>query len=381
MSDVRRQLRELLPESLSARLVDEPEFDSWIAASPDELVTWLAGLESPVLENAAGLLARLGSDAVGTLTRAESQATTKGARKLLRRALHQLRSQGVRVEIERPEGRGGRLPAVEEGEAFVGPIDPQAQRIVLWLAPIRGGARLFRILVSDEEGVLRADMMEGRRGEARALVKEMQSRIPGGLTPAPPSAVRCLLSSLLPLGAPEGDGGAAALRAELERSPRDGKTPGELVRDRLAGARLGASVAADELRRRVERGDVAPWLLRGERIDALVRELDEVERSPIVLAPVQKQGRRTKVLEHANQILFDAETRDRLATRLQETAYVLDARGDRDGAIAALQEADGVRSAERPQDAPFLRMVLELSLGTAKQEVQEEQKGKLIIPG
>jgi hypothetical protein len=40
-----------------------------------------------------------------------------------------------------------------------------------------------------------------------------------------------------------------------------------------------------------------------------------------------------------------------------------------------------VRAEPNPLEVPLLRTLLELSLEPARRELQEEQKGKLIVPG
>jgi hypothetical protein len=377
---LRTRLSDLLPEPLSERLPDADEFLSWVSSAPDELVDALLGLESTVLEEVAGLLTQLGADAVTVLTRAESRAPAKGARKALRRAVHQLRSRGVDVDLDRPHSRTGRLPSVEEGESFVGPFDGEGHRIIVWWVPIRGGARVYRILASDEKGLLRVEVAAGRRSDARSLVRELRSNASIGLVSVPSGAVQGLLRALLPLGAPEQDEGTATLRGDLGRSPPNAKTPGEIVRARRGEERTSDAVAAAVLKTRIEQGGIAPWLLRGEPVAALAKELESMERSPLVIPPQHEQERKMEWMERAADRLFDPQTRDRLSNRLEETAYLLDAAGDGEGARAALHVARQIRETTRPHTLEFVRTLLEFTLEVEKRDLQEEQKGKLILP-
>jgi hypothetical protein len=380
MTEVRQRLCGLLPEPIGSRAPEGREFAPWIASAPGELVDALLGLEPRVLEETARLLARLGTDAVEVLIRAESQAATKGARKALRRAIHHLRSQGVEVQLTRAERRSPILAeSADAGEAFVGPFDAHGHRVVLLLAPARVGIRFYQVLISDEQGVVDAEVREGGRAAARSAVKELRTRSQGALVSAPPAAARELLRRAILLGTVEENDQTRAVATEVETAPTDGKTPGELARGRLGVAPLGEAVAAAELRRRLEKGEVVPWLLRGEGLQALARELDSVEQSPLVLAEVQRRRRQAELIERAGERLFDDAARERLAARLEETAYVLEGKGDEEGARSAAQVAQHVRTEPNPLEVPLLRTLLELSLGPARRGVQEEQKGKLIV--
>ena len=382
MTRVRQLLCGVLPEPVASRLPEGTQFVPWIASAPDELVDALLGLEPRVLEEAAGLLARLGADATEVFIRAESRASEKGVRKALRRAIHQLRSQGVEVQLARTERPGPMLADPEDdGEAFVGPFDAHGHRIVLLLAPARAGVRFYQVMISDERGVVGAEVREGRRAAARSAAKELRARSKGALVPAPPAAAREILRRAVLLGSVEGGEQTQAVADEVATAPTDGMTPGELARERLCAAPLGETIAAAELQKRLEKGEVVPWLVRGEGVEAVVRELDAVEQSPLVLAPVQKRRRQAEVMEQAGRRVFDEAARERLAARLEETAYLLEARGDEEGARAAAQVAGQVRAAPNPLDVPLLRTLLELSLGAARRQLEEEQKGKLIVPG
>jgi hypothetical protein len=214
----------------------------------------------------------------------------------------------------------------------------------------------------------------------RSTIKDLRARGEGAIVPVPPAAARELLGRALPLGEREGDEGRSALETELAREPGGGETPGELVRGRLQTGRIAEAVATAELRRRLEKGDMVPWLFRGEAAETAVRELEKVDESRLVLAESQKQALRAEARAQAGRRLFDDASRERLARRLEETAYQLDAGGDEEGARAALRVAEEVRSSANPLQVPFLEMLLEFSLEFARRSVKEEQKGKLIIP-
>ncbi len=133
-----------------------------------------------------------------------------------------------------------------------------------------------------------------------------------------------------------------------------------------------------ELRQRLERGEIAPWVVTAEGGEGGVRELESMAESPLILSPVQKEERRRAGLGRLAGRLLDAEARGRLSARLEETAYLMERRGDRDGARAAARVASRIRSEERPEEIEFVRLLLELSLQDMKRS--RERGGSLIIP-
>ena len=86
------------------------------------------------------------------------------------------------------------------------------------------------------------------------------------------------------------------------------------------------------------------------------------------------------MLETAERLL-DPPTRERLASRLEETAVLLEAGGDPDGAVALLAVAGQIRQARKALEVLYLRSLLELSFELARQERQREDRGRLVVPG
>jgi hypothetical protein len=165
---------------------------------------------------------------------------------------------------------------------------------------------------------------------------------------------------------------------EAVRGP-DCPTPGEAVRVRVAP--LASEAEAETLyRARVETGALLPWLLTGPELERTAAALDDAEQSPIVLSEIARRERREERFAAAAGELLGPAVRARLAVRLDESAALLAARGDEPGAGACLALADRVRAASDPLRVGFLRALLELSIGLARQKRAREAGGKLIVP-
>jgi hypothetical protein len=382
MSEARERLRRLLPEPFASRVPPDEELPQWVRSIPEGLVDALLSIDPPRLEGVGLALAALGEASAGVLAGAERRATSRPARKALRRAIHALRSRGVDVAVARPEGRGRFRPAEEEGdqgEGLVGRIGPRGERLLLWLPLRPGGSTLYEVLASDETGVIRVEALRGSRSALRRVAREIRGRSSPPLVRTTASAARELLRRLVAAGVRERGEAASALEAELARSADAGRTPGEEVRERLAGRPMSLAFAAIELRARIERGEIATWLLGGEAIERGAKELEDIERSPIVLPPAQALRRRAEAMERAAAAAFAKDSRERLAARLEETAFVLYARSDEDGARAALAVAEQVRSAPDPSRVEFLRLLLEISLERVGAEIRKSAKSASVL--
>jgi hypothetical protein len=332
------RLRQQLPEGLRARLPAQDDLTAWVEALGPELAEGVAGLPDDALETAVTELVSLGEEGAAVLERAAEAATRKASRKRIRAGLHRLRSRGVDVRPTPKRGAGSVLRplAAESEEAFVTPIDISGHQSVLIVRPVRGGTRLYQLLVSDTEGIVRAERLEGRRRDVRRFLQELRG---GRETAAVPVA-------------------AAAARALLQRAERArGDAPSRADREVVAEALLP---------------DVEP-------LREVARELDQIERSPIVLSALQKQERQQAAMADGARRLFDAEGRERLARRLEETAHQLLVGGDEEGATAAIKTADRVRDADEPLQVGFVRRLLELALDLVRKQVKEEERGKLIV--
>ena len=374
-------LRARLPRALRDRLPREDRLDAWVEVLGADLAAAFDGLAPDSVVLLADALVALGEAGAPVLERAEASVADKRVRKLIRRGLHRLRSRGVEVSPARPASHGSVLkPLVEQGEqAFVTAIDPTGQRAVYLISPSRVRVRILQVLASDVLGVVRIDPLEGQRGDARRFVRELE-RGKLAVAAVEPRSARALLRSLE--SAREGAHAAvdAALLAEVTRGEA-APTPGEVLRERLGESGLSAGEADAVLRSRIERSLVPPWPLGGDSVAEAAKRLGDAERSPLVLSELQRRERAERVMLETAERVLDPPTRERLARRLEETAVLLEAGGDLDGAIALVAVAAQIRQAREALEVPYLRSLLELSFELVRQERQREDRGRLIVPG
>jgi hypothetical protein len=359
-------LRARLEPALAGRAPAGNDAASWLEAFGAELAAPLVELPVEELQRALDALVAVGSSAREALERADALAPDRERRKRVRRAIHQLRSRGVDV-TPRAAPRTSVLRPLPEARAraVVSAIDPSGTRIVWLVAERTGGADLSEVLVSDEAGVLRIERLSGRRRDVERLVADLLANRKLEAAEVEPDAARAWLRhcerarrGALPAGVDP------ALVRDATRGAET-PTPGELTRARSAPL---ASMAEAEtwLRARLEAGALAPWLPSGPAIEQAAARLDEIERSPLVLSGLSERDRREQPLATAAESVLGPETRARLSRRLDETAALLEARGERTGAAACLRVADAVREERDPLRVGFLRRLLELSIEGAR---------------
>ncbi len=122
------------------------------------------------------------------------------------------------------------------------------------------------------------------------------------------------------------------------------------------------------------------WSLGAEEIAPYIPKLDEIEESPLIVAPFRKEARQREIIKEAAQNLFGKERRQIYKRRLEEMAYVLyKTRGENEARLALVAalalEEDGVRAEEHP----FLLEMIKKSIDFAKMGKEKEEKRSLII--
>jgi hypothetical protein len=372
-------LRERLAPELRARAPAGDDAGEWLAALGPELGAALATLEGAALEAALDALLDAGEPAAAAIERAESLAADRAARKALRRAMHRLRSRGIAVAETRDPARRSVLRPLEESRerAFATPIDADGVRLVWLLHEAPGHADVLEALVSDEAGIVRIERLSGRRRDAARLVHGLLADPKLGAGALDPAAARAYLRRAERGRSGPPTGADPALVREALRGA-DAPTPGEAVRARVSPLASEGEASA-LLQARVEAGLLLPWFVSGPALERGEAALAEIEQSPLVLSEMARRERREERLAAVAAEVFDDATRARLAARLDESAALLESRGDASGAAACLGISDRVRAGRDPLRSGFLRAMLELSIGLARQRRTADAGGKRIV--
>jgi hypothetical protein len=272
-------------------------------------------------------------------------------------------------------------PPLEQG--VVTPIDPLGRRVVFLVTSVRGRGVIYDVVLSDVDGVLKLERLETRRRHTKNFIRELRERAQGGTVVVPGAAVRALIRQAHEIpGTGLQEGVDPVLVRELAAGS-EGGTPGETLRERLAEqiSDLPASEAEAVLQERTQSGDLPAWPLTGESLEEIVEKLGEVESGRLILSQTLKRERSEGVLSDLADRILTRDVRERMARRLEETAVFLNEKQDGEGANAALRVAERIRTASKPLDVDYLRGLLERSCDLARCQKNEEDSGKLIVPG
>ncbi len=326
-------------------------------------------------------------DAVEPLRQLES-GPDKRLRKLAKRALHQLRSQGVDVEAGAPDTGAGAFSLEitpdtrREARAFLTGVDGAGARIVWVLAPsTTGGQRLLEAVIDDVDGVRRADVMSVTLSGFRQHVDRLRSN-PGILiTQSGSDEVAGLLVAAERLNvAADGDLPEEYRRFRSELAPAlfdgvevaDRPSPFDLVpRDEIAGNRQLLEDSAELLGLPY----FSSWALTGPRAERAAHEVREAETSQLALDEEQRKQQVDRAIRGV-AASFDADLRHRYRSRLDEMTRVLWACKRPEQVRWALAAGLGFTEvSDLYSDHPFARGLIQRGVMVAYQELGKREEG------
>jgi hypothetical protein len=345
----------------------------------------LAGLAPEALSRELLALEESDEDAPALLSTLLERVSDKARLKLVRRARHRLRSRGVRVDDLAREGRPSVLRPLDVApdRALVSSLDPLGQRLLFLVEPRPGGARVVEAVLSDTSGVRRLRSYTGSRSAARNMLREIRAQGERGFAELAPGEARALLARAEAVRSETSSRREVdpELLGELLREPAD-ETPGERVRRELASEAqaLEPKQVDDALARDLEQRRLPLFAPPPEGLRAVAEELLGLSHSPLVLSEAQRLDREREVYRRAGAELLDEGTRGRFATRLEETAAIWLAGGDREGAARLVELAGRVREAQRPHEIPYLAACLSTWLSAIAERERPRKSGRLIVP-
>ncbi|MEE8165447.1 MAG: hypothetical protein V3T64_07760 [Myxococcota bacterium] len=292
-----------------------------------ELLAWILGRE---FDSAAELVEAWGETAAGAaiLLGMPEQGLSKPGRKLLRKARHRLRSQGIEVVPSEPQlVASRRVVAVEDSfeAALISSPDFRGARVG-YLADRHpaGGARLFEIRFDESRGILDFRVYNAGRSKVRGFLRTLSSARAQRLFDVPRPAFCALVrrASLaqpadrpLPTGFIEWRGRLFSEAIEKEA------TPGALARAALVAeiASGDSDSALDSVLTLIAEGEVGPWPPPTGRVSEWMeqgREGVEGLEAEARIAAIESW------LVKVSDDLAASTDRDLLARHLEELAWI-----------------------------------------------------------
>jgi hypothetical protein len=297
---------------------------------PDQAGDLLAWILSREFDSAAELVDAWGETEAGAaiLLGMPDQALSKAGRKLLRKARHRLRSQGIQVAESEPNVVASRrVVPVEDsfGAASISAPDFRGARVG-YLADRHpaGGARLFEIRFDESRGILEFKVYNAARSKVRGFLRTLSSARAHRLFDVPRTALCALVrraSLVQPADRPLPTGFIEWRGRLFSQSVEKEATPGALVRVALAAeiASEDAEAALESVLTLIAEAEVGPWPPSMGRVNEWMeqaREAVEGLEAEARIAAIESW------LVKVSEDLAAATDRDFLAGQLEELAWI-----------------------------------------------------------
>jgi hypothetical protein len=292
------------------------------------------------LDQAEAVLAAWVRERRVELPEALSASTSKPLAKLAKKALYQLRSQGLAVTgATRSAAPSPAAAEAQEPSALPGVLSPivgTGERAVLFAVPVRGGGLdVFQGIVSDEFGVVQFGSGHTNRSTYRARVRELERDGALRVLQVPLARMKEELGRAMTLNARSNtklpDEWEAALR-KVGVTPLDPDVP---------VPPMEADDASDVERAAALHGEpeLGQWLPGEGELLSLSRVAQELRSSPLALSDAQRAEQLTQQATALARDFLTVERRALYARRLWFTAELFDATDRRDAAALARAEA------------------------------------------
>jgi len=308
-------------------------------------------------------------------------ARDKALKREVSRALHRLRSKGLKV-AEPGEARTFTLPVVKEPEqAAVSAVDGSGGRLV-WLYRQIPESVLFQGITSLSHGLSRFQAYSVSSKRFDRILRTINQKPNTVALRVEPDFVRRLIYQALETSRRRG---VKLPEDFLEFQDRLGPAPDLSRPHPLFGLVDPAAVAGRgglvyESSRLLSHRAFAAWFFDEDSIRKCALRLEEAELSPLAMPEQQKRERLEQVMIEAAGEALQVEGREAWKERLIENAYVLHLLGDKELAEIALAAALAL---DHPESLPplFPAMMRRPFRPAEDQEQKPDQpKDRIIIP-
>jgi hypothetical protein len=321
-----------------------------VEALPEPLA--LAVLESTVIAGSPTLAEALASSGQKVLVKAG------------KKALYRLRSRGVQVaEPAHPPAPEPSRPLAASPEtlpAVLTSIDGTGERVLELARPLRGGGvEAIQLLLSDEHGVERIQVVETSRGEYRRVVKQATSPGPDAAVELPHAEALERLAVAVGLNLRTHTAfppGLDAVLRHLGVQPRD--EPPALPPPEPDDERL-----ANEGHKLHDEPEMRGWLPPMAELEKLAFKVDELESSPLALTPAQRNEEIIQAAHAQAHAFFAPEAVRRLyASRVWEMGLHFERLGKEHPARVARAEARRLWHGHTEPPSRFVERLYEKAL-------------------
>jgi hypothetical protein len=328
-----------------------------------QLLAWILTEEAGAAEELIDAWGDVEEGAAVLLAVSET-GIAKPGRKLLRRARHRLRSQGVVVTVpaaakSSPESKESTRRALAASDrwqaAHLSPPDFRGARVgYLVETHPAGGARLFEAHFDDARGILDFKIYNAGRSKVRSFLRSLTSATEQRLFEVDGPALRALIrraSHAQPNDRPL-PSAFVEWRGRLFPDSLDSEpTPGGVARARLGfdpepkdpGAAPAAADALDAVSREIREGRIGPWP------PATAWVSDWMDKGRQSVEGIDDENRADRIeawIEEVTDALAAETAAKQIAHHLDEMAWVRGQSGDDDAARQLLLASDALSTSD-----------------------------------
>ncbi len=294
------------------------------------VLAWLLGNEPADAEE---LLLAWCDDELGVerVLSVDVNSLPKVGKKLLRKALHRIRTRGVEVDTPgAAEPVVARLAEVadEIAGAYMTPVDPRGS-VLLFVVEGNpsGGARLFQVLLDERRGVVEFDVYNTGRSKTRSFLRKLTAVAAGGS----PGAVQIdgaiarglirRIASIHPGDRPY-PRPFSEWRRKLEAGAGD-ETPGTATRRALGDPSQEIAEETDlRVAQRVGASEIGPWPGEPNRLTEVSAQLGAAIDGVVAMTGAERSEALEAAVGEATVALFEGEHAAHTAARFETSAYV-----------------------------------------------------------
>ena len=306
-------------------------------------------------------------------------ALPKSGKKLLRKALHRMRTSGVDVAVvesrSAPVVPNKEAVADELNGAYMTPVDPRGSVLVFLVeANPSGGARLFQTLLDERRGVVEFNVYATGRSKTRSFLRMLTDSTSTGAAGAVEidSGVAretiARVASAHPSDRPF-PRAFSEWRRKLETGRSD-STPGEAARASLGNVLDASDETLERVAARVRDKDLGPWPPNTARItevsETLGSAVDDLLQKPAKARATALE----KAVGAATSALFNGDHGAQTASRFEASAYVAQLGGNDEEARDLLVAADSFRGEDLGSN-PIARAMTEAFTATVLKRAED----------
>lgn len=300
-----------------------------------------------------------------------------------KRCLHVLKSRGLKL-VEAPKAApAAPVSVAEEQPVFMSTVDGLGRRVVLFTGAARGGVDVAQLVLSDETGVVSAELAPLMRKAYREFLDRIFSMKQMFVVEVPRAWARSLVARALDLNAiarrpvpPTFNDVAFLLGPAVGRLPSPGR---DLPRPPEEPALVASA------RRLFNAPELATWIPPDKDAEAFDRKAREITSSTLIDDAQKAAGLLDLVATTVNAFWTRAQ-RDRYAERLFDVAFLFQ-RGKREDESALALASAWALAGDAPIGAvPFAGLLFEALLPAAPGVPEHRPAaiapppGSLIIP-